>query len=227
MTLLIIGIIVFLGVHLLPTVADLRAQLVSSLGEAGYKIAFSLLSLASLALLIYGFATAPVVQLWSPPAWIRWVAIVLMLPAFIFLVAAYVPGRIRARLKHPFLVAVKTWALAHLLANGDLASMILFGSFLAYAVYDRITLKHRRPTGMVGVEGTAAKRRHRHRARHSALRRLFGLAAPTPDRGARPAAITRQTVPFLHCTTTYISAIKVTNRVALEEPNPRCRRTSP
>jgi uncharacterized membrane protein len=123
------------------------------LGEAGYKAAFSLLSLASLALLIYGFATAPVVQLWSPPAWTRWLAIVLMLPAFIFLVAAYVPGRIRERLKHPFLVAVKTWALAHLLANGDLASVILFGSFLAYAVYDRITLKHRRPSSMVGVEG--------------------------------------------------------------------------
>jgi uncharacterized membrane protein len=153
MTLLIIGIIVFLGVHLLPTVADLRTQLVSNLGEAGYKGAFSLLSLASLALLIYGFATAPVVQIWSPPEWTRWLAIVLMLPAFIFLVAAYVPGRIRERLKHPFLVAIKTWALAHLLANGDLASMILFGSFLAYAVYDRITLKHRRPSSVVGIEG--------------------------------------------------------------------------
>jgi uncharacterized membrane protein len=153
MTLLIVGIIVFLGVHLLPTVTDLRARLVSSLGEAGYKAAFSLLSLASLILLIYGYATAPLVQLWSPPAWTRWVAIVLMLPAFIFLVAAYVPGRIRARLKHPFLVAVKTWALAHLIANGDLASVILFGSFLAYAVYDRIALKYRRPSSVVGIEG--------------------------------------------------------------------------
>jgi uncharacterized membrane protein len=153
MTLLIIGIIVFLGVHLLPTIADLRARLVASVGEAGYKGAFSLLSLASLILLIYGYATAPLVQLWSPPQWTRWVAIVLMLPAFIFLVAAYVPGRIRERLKHPFLVAIKTWALAHLLANGDLASVILFGSFLAYAVYDRITLKHRRPSSIVGIEG--------------------------------------------------------------------------
>jgi uncharacterized membrane protein len=153
MTLLIIGIIVFLGVHLLPTITDLRARLVASVGEAGYKGAFSLLSLASLILLIYGYATAPLVQLWSPPQWTRWVAIVLMLPAFIFLVAAYVPGRIRERLKHPFLVAIKTWALAHLLANGDLASVILFGSFLAYAVYDRITLKHRRPSSIVGIEG--------------------------------------------------------------------------
>jgi uncharacterized membrane protein len=82
------------------------------------------------------------------------VAIVLMLPAFIFLVAAYVPGQIKARLKHPFLVAVKTWALAHLIANGDLASIVLFGSFLAYAVYDRITLKHRKPTAIVEVPGS-------------------------------------------------------------------------
>ncbi len=72
-----------------------------------------------------------------------------MLPAFIFLVAAYVPGQIKARLKHPFLVAIKTWALAHLIANGDLASIILFGSFLAYAVYDRITLKRRQPTSLI------------------------------------------------------------------------------
>ena len=153
MTLLIVGIAVFLGVHLLPTAAGLRAEVASKLGENGYKIAFSLLSLASLALLIYGYAKAPSVQVWSPPEWTRFVAIVLMLPAFIFLVAAYVPGRIRSRLKHPFLVAIKTWALAHLLANGDLASMILFGSFLAYAVYDRITLKHRRPSSVVGLEG--------------------------------------------------------------------------
>ena len=94
-------------------------------------------------LLVFAFAKAPVVPVWSPPSWTRWVAIVLMLPAFIFLVAAYVPGQIKAKLKHPFLVAIKTWALAHLIANGDLASIILFGSFLAYAVYDRITLKHR------------------------------------------------------------------------------------
>jgi uncharacterized membrane protein len=86
------------------------------------------------------------------------VAIVLMLPAFIFLVAAYVPGKIKAKLKHPFLVAVKTWALAHLIANGDLASLILFGSFLAYAVYDRITLKSRQPAHGVGIEGPETPR---------------------------------------------------------------------
>lgn len=158
MTLLIIGIVVFLGLHLLPTVSGLREKLAGSLGETGYKALFSLLSVAGFVLLVYGFAKAPVVQVWSPPDWTRWVAVVLMLPAFVFLVAAYVPGRIKAKVKHPFLVAIKTWALAHLIANGDLASIILFGSFLAYAVFDRITLKHRQPTSLIGVAGEGPPR---------------------------------------------------------------------
>jgi uncharacterized membrane protein len=158
MTLLIIGIAVFLGLHVLPTISGLRDRLVSRLGEGGYKAAFSLLSIAGFALLVYGFAKAPLVQVWSPPSWTRWVAIVLMLPAFIFLVAAYVPGQIKAKLKHPFLVAIKTWALAHLIANGDLASIILFGSFLAYAVYDRITLKRRAATGLIPIPATGPPR---------------------------------------------------------------------
>jgi uncharacterized membrane protein len=158
MTLLIIGIIVFLGLHLLPTVSGSRQKLVTRLGENGYKMLFSLLSVAGFVLLVYGFAKAPVIQVWSPPGWTRWVAIVLMLPAFILLVAAYVPGRIKERLKHPFLVSIKTWAFAHLIANGDLASIILFGSFLAYAVYDRITLKGRKPTAIVEVAGSGPPR---------------------------------------------------------------------
>jgi uncharacterized membrane protein len=158
MTLLIVGIIVFLGLHLLPAVPGLRERLAARLGENGYKALFSLLSIAGFALLVYGFARAPLIQVWSPPGWTRWAAIVLMLAAFIFLVAAYVPGQIKARLKHPFLVAIKIWALAHLIANGDLASIILFGSFLAYAVYDGITLKHRQPTSLIGVQETGPPR---------------------------------------------------------------------
>jgi uncharacterized membrane protein len=158
MTLLVVGIIVFLGLHLLPTATGLRDKLVARLGENGYKALFSLLSIAAFVVLVYGFAKAPVIQIWSPPAWTRWIAIVLMLPAFILLVAAYVPGRIKATLKHPFLVAIKTWALAHLLANGDLASIILFGAFLAYAVYDRITLKGRAATGIVTVPAAGPPR---------------------------------------------------------------------
>jgi uncharacterized membrane protein len=154
MTLLIIGIATFLGLHVVPTRRGLRERLVARLGEGPYKGLFALLSGASFILLVYGFAKAPLIQVWSPPPWTRWVAIVLMLPAFIFLVAAYVPGQIKAKLKHPFLVAIKTWALAHLIANGDLASIILFGSFLAYAAYDRITLKRRKATGLVTVPAT-------------------------------------------------------------------------
>src|SRR5215471_17071231 len=153
MTLLIIGIVAFLGLHLVPTLSGLRERLVARLGEGAYKGLFALLSIAAFILLVYGFAKAPVIQVWSPPSWTRWVAIVLMLPAFIFLVAAYVPGQIKAKLKHPFLVAIKTWALAHLIANGDLASIILFGSFLAYAAFDRIAIKHRPATGHMGAAG--------------------------------------------------------------------------
>jgi uncharacterized membrane protein len=169
MTLLIVGIAVFLGIHLLPTATNLREGLVARFGENAYKALFSLLSIAGFALLVYGFAQAPVVQVWSPPSWTRWVAIVLMLPAFIFLVAAYAPGQIKAKLKHPFLVAIKTWALAHLIANGDLASIILFGSFLAYAVYDRITLKGRKPTALIAAPGPGS-------ARNDAIAIVLGTA---------------------------------------------------
>jgi uncharacterized membrane protein len=113
------------------------------------------LSVAAFVVLVWGFARAPVIQVWSPPSWTRWVAIVLMIPAFILLVAAYVPGQIKAKVRHPFLVAIKTWALAHLIANGDLASIFLFGSFLLYAVYDRIAVKRREETGRIGETGLA------------------------------------------------------------------------
>jgi uncharacterized membrane protein len=158
MALLIIGIVVFLGIHLLPTLPQLRDGLISRFGQNGYKVLFSLASVAGFALLAFGFAKAPVIQVWSPPAWTRWVAIILMLPAFILLVAAYVPGQIKAKVKHPFLVSIKTWALAHLIANGDLASIILFGSFLAYAVYDRIAVKGREARGIVTVRATGPLR---------------------------------------------------------------------
>src|SRR6516165_794484 len=158
MALLILGIILFLGLHLLPTVPGLRNRLIGRLGEKGYKALFALLSVAAFVVLVWGFARAPVIQVWSPPSWTRWVAIVLMIPAFILLVAAYVPGQIKAKVRHPFLVAIKTWALAHLIANGDLASIFLFGSFLLYAVYDRIAVKRREETGLITVPDTGPAR---------------------------------------------------------------------
>jgi len=158
MALLIIGIVVFLGIHLLPTFGGLRERLIERLGANGYRAAFSVFSILGFVLLVYGFAKAPIIPIWTPPTWMRHVAMLLMLPAFIFLVASYVPGRIKAVVKHPMLAAIKTWALAHLLANGNLAGIILFGSFLAYAVYDRIALKHRQPTELIETPGPGSPR---------------------------------------------------------------------
>lgn len=158
MAVLIIGIIVFLSVHLLPTLSDLRETLIARMGENGYKALFSIVSMLGFVLIVWGFAKAPIIQVWSPPDWTRYVAMVLMVPVFILLIAAYVPGKIKAKVKHPFLVAIKTWALAHLIANGDLASIILFGSFLAYAVFDRVALKGRRATGHVTLAETGPPR---------------------------------------------------------------------
>lgn len=162
MLILVLGLVLFLGVHLVPTAPDVRAGLAARYGEAAFKIGFSILSLIGFALIVIGYhklqvMTGKNVQLWSPPDWTKHVAFLLMWPALIFLVAAYVPSRIRTALKHPMLVAIKTWALAHLIANGDLASLLLFGSFLAYAVYDRISVKRRGAPGPLGHAVGSAK----------------------------------------------------------------------
>ena len=143
MTLLILGIIVLIGIHFLPAFPEIRDGLMARLGKNGYRALFSIVSTLGLVLVIWGFAKAPVVQIWSPPVWTRHLALLLMLPVFPLLFAAYLPGKIKAKVRHPMLAAIKFWALSHLIANGDLASIILFGSFLAYAVVDRILVKRR------------------------------------------------------------------------------------
>jgi len=157
MLVLVIGLVVFFAIHLLPAQTELRNGLVARFGETGYKAIFATLSLIGLVLIILGFAKLQLhpgknPQLWYPPMWCRHVALALMLPAMIALVAAYVPSRIHTMLKHPMLVAIKIWALAHLLANGDLGSLLLFGSFLAFAVYDRISVKSRHALGPLGAK---------------------------------------------------------------------------
>jgi uncharacterized membrane protein len=153
--LLILGLILFLGVHLVPTFPQARADLRMRLGENAYKGVFSLVSLLGLVLIVIGFGEARMASwnmvLWSPPVWTKHIAFALMLPAFILLVATYIPSHIRDRAKHPMLAAVKIWALAHLIANGDLAGVLLFGSFLAYGVYDRISVKRRGALGPLGA----------------------------------------------------------------------------
>jgi uncharacterized membrane protein len=155
MLVMVIGLLVFFAIHLVPANVELRNGLVARFGETGYKAVFSIVSLIGLVLIIVGFAKLQLhpgknPQLWVPPLWARHVAIGLMLPAMIALVAAYVPSRIHSALKHPMLVAIKLWALAHLLANGDLGALVLFGSFLAFAVYDRISVKQRAALGPLG-----------------------------------------------------------------------------
>jgi uncharacterized membrane protein len=147
---MILGLVLFLGVHLLTTQRDLRARFVASLGEGGYKLGYALVSFAGLALVVWGFSdyrAAGPIDIWYPPAAFKHVTEALMLPAVILAVAAYIRGRIYDTLKQPLLAAVKLWAAAHLLANGDLGSIILFGSFLAWAVVDRISLKRRADPG--------------------------------------------------------------------------------
>jgi uncharacterized membrane protein len=146
MSLLIVGLIIFLGIHSIAIFAPgLRERVRSRLGEGPWKGLYSLISLLGFALIIYGFGLArqsPVV-LYTPPQWLRHLTFLIMLPVFPLLIAAYLPGRIKTAAKHPMLAAVKFWAFAHLLANGMLADALLFGGFLAWAVLDRISLKKR------------------------------------------------------------------------------------
>jgi uncharacterized membrane protein len=147
---MILGLILFLGVHTLTTQRDLRARFIASMGEGGYKIFYALVSLAGLALISWGFAEYRAtgwIDIWNPPKAFKHITAALMLPAVILVVASYLRGRIYTTLKHPMLTGVKLWAAAHLLANGDLGSIILFGSFLAWAVFDRISLKRRSDAG--------------------------------------------------------------------------------
>ena len=146
----ILGLVVFLGAHVFVTMRDRRAALVAGIGEWPYRGLFSLVSIVGIVLIAYGFASyraAGSSTVWSPPAWTRHIVEILMWPASIMIVAAYIPGNIKRVLKHPMLAGVKTWAFAHLCANGDLGGIILFASVLAWAVFDRITLKHRSDPG--------------------------------------------------------------------------------
>ena len=135
---LVLGLVVFLGTHSLRVSGDARRDaLRERLGEGRFKVVYSLLSGAGLFLVIYGFGLAretPEV-LWTPPAGMRHLTFLLTLIAMVLLVATYVPrNSIRARLRHPMVLSVKVWALAHLVANGTLAHLVLFGGFLLWSV---------------------------------------------------------------------------------------------
>lgn len=161
MTILILGLVVFLGVHSVRIFADgWRTAQLKRLGEGPWKGIYSLLSIAGFGLIIWGFGLArqqPEV-LWVAPAAMRHVAALLMLVAFVLLAAAYVPrNAIKASVHHPMVLSVKVWAFAHLLSNGRLADLVLFGAFLAWAVLSFIAAKKRdRTAGTQYPAGTAA-----------------------------------------------------------------------
>lgn len=146
MTTLILGLILFLGVHSISIINDpWRDRMAARLGEIPWKGVYSVIAIIGLVLIIQGYGAArydPVV-LYTPPTWLRHLAFLLLLPVFPLLLAAYLPGRIKSAVKHPMVLAVKLWAVAHLLANGMLADLLLFGGFLAWSVAERISLKHR------------------------------------------------------------------------------------
>jgi uncharacterized membrane protein len=147
---LILGLVVFLAGHLFVTRRDARAALIARLGIHAYRGLLALVSIIGLALIIYGYGqyrAHDLIQVWSPPAFMRHITVGLMLFAAIFFTAAFIPSHIKTKLKHPMLAGVKTWALAHLLSNGDLGSILLFGAFLAWGVYARIAAKRRGDAG--------------------------------------------------------------------------------
>ncbi len=162
MTVLILGLLIFLGVHSVRIVAEpWRARMLARVGERTWKGVYALLSLAGFGLIIwgYGLARQDPVALWTPLPWARHLASLLTLVAFVLLAATYVPGNgIKARLHHPMVLAIKVWALAHLLANHTLADLLLFGGFLVWAALSfRAARQRDRAAGTVYAAGSAAR----------------------------------------------------------------------
>jgi uncharacterized membrane protein len=161
MTILILGLVLFLGIHSVRILADgWRTRFVAGRGLMAWKGLFAVVAVVGFVLICVGFGQArqqPVV-LWSPPRWTHDIAAPLTLVAFVLLAAAYVPGNaIKARVKDPMILGVKCWAAGHLLANGTLADVVLFGSFLAWSVFDFRGARRRRAAGLDATPATPVK----------------------------------------------------------------------
>jgi uncharacterized membrane protein len=147
---LLLGLALFIGTHVFVALRGARAAVIDTIGERPYKALVAVLSVVGILLIGFGFGkyrASGWIDVWYPPHWTYYVTELLMWPASIFVVAAYIRGNIWRQLKHPMLVGIKTWAVAHLISNGDLGSIILFGSFLLWAGYDRASLKYRTDPG--------------------------------------------------------------------------------
>jgi uncharacterized membrane protein len=145
LAILVLGLTVFIASHVFVTFRDTRAALIARFGFS-YRVVFSIVSLVGVALIAWGYADYRAhewMAVWSPPGFMHHVTVGLMLIASILLVATFIPSHIRDKTKQPTLAAIKTWAFAHLLVNGDVGSMLMFGSFLAWGIYARIAAKRR------------------------------------------------------------------------------------
>ncbi len=154
-----VGIVLFFGIHSIAIVAPgWRNDMVRRMGAVPWKAVYALVSIVGIVLLIKGYGDLRLTSsvLYTPPDWLRRVGMLLLVPVFPLLLAAYLPGRIRAGAKHPMLLAVKVWALAHLLMNGRAVDLVLFGAFLVWAVADRIAVKRRssRPASAPALPAT-------------------------------------------------------------------------
>lgn len=158
MAVLIAGLILFFGVHSVRIVANGWVERsIDRMGRAPWTALYSLVAIVGVVLIVYGYGLArqtPEV-LYAPPVWLRHLSMLLLVPVFPLLFAAYLPGRIQTLARHPMLVATKLWAVAHLLANGTVADVLLFGGFLVWAVADRISLKHRSGAPVPALPRTA------------------------------------------------------------------------
>jgi len=155
---LLLGLVLFFGMHSMSIVAlPLRDKLAAK-SEIGWKLLYSLVSLLGIVLMVKGYADlrlAPTI-LYTSPVWLRYVAAILLLPIFVLSLAPYFSGRINCVVKHPQLLALQVWALAHLLVNGTIADALLFGSFLLWAVMDRISMTRRHSRSVLGMPQSGA-----------------------------------------------------------------------
>ena len=146
--LLILGLLLFFATHSIALFGQ-REAVIAKLGSMGtYKIVVSILSLLAIILIAKGYESREIVQIWYPPVFLKHITFLLMLFAFVLLPATYLPSHIKTWVKHPMLTAVKAWSLGHLLVRGDLLAMIMFATFLAWAVVQRIVLKKRGDAGV-------------------------------------------------------------------------------
>ena len=136
MEILISGLVLFFGIHIVPSLQSVRGAMVAKLGENGYRGVFSLISVLGLGLIIWGKGQAGYIDAYDPPEWGRFVPLMVMLPALIAVVASHMKGHIRLRLGDAMSWGVGLWAASHLMVNGDLASVLIFGAFLLYAIVD-------------------------------------------------------------------------------------------